>query len=327
MAQPQNIIALMMDFDLTLTPKYTQWPLLEHYGISEGDFWNDVNSRYAPDPEKRKQQLEVEEGSFPKNLRRPVAQNRADYTKELVYANVILDYVKNGRFKGLSRRLLRELGTKIDFFPGVPDFVKQLKELVSSNPEWKKHDIKLEFYIISGAIADMIRGSGIQSDCEGIFATEFGTGTNDRAEGEIDRIDFSVSDTEKTRFIHQINKGFEVGVNDQLPKHLRRVRGDCMIYVGDGPTDVPCMSTTNNFSGKCLAVFGKTGDMEKDKKAFKHAFDLSEQGRVFSFSEADYTEGSQTRQTLERFIAENADIITKDRKDMISMYAGKTPKF
>lgn len=323
---PQNVIALISDLDLTLTPAYTQTPLLKFFGIEPDSFWADVNSRYALDKESRKKELEEEEKKFPEGASVPIEQERADFAQELIYTNVILEYARDGRMKGLNRKILRECGKGIEFFPGVPEFIQNIKTWVSSNTLWKKHSIKLEFYLVSSAIADMIRGSKIMPFCDGIFATEFGTGKGDRVEGIIDRIDFSVSYTEKTRFIHKISKGFDVDVNDPLPKHMRRVRGDCMIFMGDGPTDVPSMSTVNAFGGKCIAVYGRHGEEKKDRKSFGNAFKLREQNRVFSFSPANFTENSQSINTLKYLIGECADRIVKDREAVIAAFAGKSPK-
>lgn len=317
---PQNVIALVSDLDMTLTPEYTQKPLLRRYGIPDDEFWKDVNGRYARAKDERQRQLVEEESRFPEGLRVPVEQLRADYTEEMVYANVILEYVRSGRMKGLSRKILREVGQEIEFFPGVPEFIGELKRFVGENPKWKKHDVKLEFYVISSAIADMIRGSKIMPFCDGIYAFEFGTGQNDRVDGEIDRVNFPMSYTEKTRFIHKITKGDGVDVNDPLPAQMRRVRGDCIIYVGDGPTDVPAMSTTNNFGGKCIAVYGSAKD------AFDNAIRLREQNRVVSFSEANYIEGSQTIRTLKHMITENAERIVRDRETAIAGFSGRSPR-
>ncbi len=123
-----------------------------------------------------------------------------------------------------------------------------------------------------------------------------------------------------------ISKGFDVDVNDPLPQNMRRVRGDCMIFMGDGPTDVPSMSTVNTFGGKSIAVYGVYGDPLKDKKAFENALKLREQHRVLSFSEADFTSESQSIRTLKYLISEAAERIVKDKDAAIGAFAGKTPK-
>ncbi len=322
-SQPQNIIAIIADLDHTLCPRDSEYPIFDHYDISEEAFWTDVNRRYESDKKKILKKLEQEEVKFPDGIRVPTSQERAGVSSELVYANVILEYVRRGVFKGLSRKLLRELGKEIGFFSGVPDFIQDIKDMVRANPFWNKHDIKVEFYIVSSALADMIRGSKISKHCDGIFATElspkFG---DDVVDGEVDKIDFSVSYTEKTRFIHMIHKGFDVSVNDFVPQNLRRVRGDCLIYIGDGLTDVPPMAATNSLGGKCIAVY----DPKAEDKRFSNALTLREHGRVFNFGPANFSKGEQTRKTLEILVSKAANKIVKDRETLLQEGTGKSPK-
>jgi len=40
----QNVIAVVWDFDKTLTPGYMQAPLFGRFGIVESDFWKEVNA-------------------------------------------------------------------------------------------------------------------------------------------------------------------------------------------------------------------------------------------------------------------------------------------
>src|SRR3989344_1100840 len=105
-SQPQNIIAIVSDLDHTLVPRDSEYPIFEHFGIDEKKFWQDVNSRHVIDRKGRKKQLEEEEAKFPSDVRVPITQERADFSSELVYANVILEYVRKGIFNGLNRKLL-----------------------------------------------------------------------------------------------------------------------------------------------------------------------------------------------------------------------------
>ena len=47
----------------------------------------------------------------------------------------------------------------------------------------------------------------------------------------------------KTRAVFEINKGIgkikNIEVNSKIPKELRRVQFDNMIYIADGPSDIP----------------------------------------------------------------------------------------
>lgn len=77
-----------------------------------------------------------------------------------------------------------------------------------------------------------------------------------------------------------------------------------MIYVGDGPTDVPCFATLNHRGGKSVAVYNHDSE-----KAFKQTYQLQEEGRMFTFAPADYREGSHLSLILERVVREMAQKI------------------
>src|SRR5260221_14057668 len=96
----QTIIALIWDFDKTLIPSYSEGPLFEHYKVNEIDFWNEVNGLV----------------DFYKS------QSIHNVSRDTVYLNHILTYVQKGIFKGLSNKLLYQLGGKIPFYKGLPEF-------------------------------------------------------------------------------------------------------------------------------------------------------------------------------------------------------------
>jgi hypothetical protein len=72
-----------------------------------------------------------------------------------------------------------------------------------------------------------------------------------------------VSYTEKTKFIFAINKGISSSqlardpycVNDHILLADREIPLNNMIYVGDGPTDVACMSLLRNAGCEIFAVY------------------------------------------------------------------------
>src|SRR6185295_6647668 len=133
----QNIIALIWDFDRTLTPDNMQRPIFEAYGIREQDFWDEVN-------------------------RLPAYYAKADVTvqPDTCYLTHILSYVQAGKMKGLTNERLRELGEKIVLFPGLPEAFDRLRAVLSP-PKYRDADLKLEHYIVSTGLEPMIRGSAI----------------------------------------------------------------------------------------------------------------------------------------------------------------------
>ncbi len=84
----QNIVAVIWDFDKTLSRTYMQAPLFARYGVNEKEFWDEVNGLDC-------------------HYRAAGAER---VSKDTIYLNHILTYVRRGIFKDLSNSLLRELG-------------------------------------------------------------------------------------------------------------------------------------------------------------------------------------------------------------------------
>ena len=132
-----NIIALIWDFDKTLVDGYMQDPLFAEYGIDNKEFWKEVNAL----PEK----YEEEQG---------VRVNR-----DSIYLNHILSYVKSRKFSGLNNKKLECLGGDINFYPGVLDIFPKTIDIIKKNGTYKEFNIKVEHYIVSTGLTQMIWGS------------------------------------------------------------------------------------------------------------------------------------------------------------------------
>ena len=102
----------------------------------------------------------------------------------------------------------------------------------------------------------MIKESKIAPYVDGIFACEFiespfppnfmsQTEFSLPIELEISQVGRTVDNTIKTRCIFEINKGSnrnnKIDVNSFIPHEDRRIPIDQMIYVTDGPSDVPVL--------------------------------------------------------------------------------------
>ena len=102
MAAPQNIVAVIFDFDDTLTEDSTT-KLLERYGIDPQDFW----------------------------ANRMKCLTDAGWDPPLAYLKLILDNVGEGKpFSNLTNKNLRAFGATLDFYQGIPKLFTELQELV-----------------------------------------------------------------------------------------------------------------------------------------------------------------------------------------------------
>ncbi len=310
----QNIIAVIWDFDKTLIPGYMQEPLFRRYGVESAEFWQEVNSL----------------GAYYRNAG---IERVAD---DMIYLNHLLTYVTHGVFQGLSNAVLRELGREIEFYPGMPDFLSRTKRMVASDPTYQKHEIALEHYVVSTGLRQMIMGSRIAEFVDDVWACEFlehiappgylaetpplpGSGR------EIRQIGYSIDNTTKTRALFEINKGTNrfprIGVNSKIDEAERRIPFQNMIYVADGPSDVPVFSILNQKGGRTFAVYRKGSHRE-----FQQVNELQKQDRVRSFGEANYTEDSQTSMWIETAIREIADRIVAVRDQALGDKVGKAPR-
>src|SRR3989338_1281518 len=145
-----NIIALLYDFDFTLSPHYMQEPLFRKYGVEGKRFWSEKEA-----------------------LTTDMNQKGINLDDECAYMNLILRYVRKGTFSDLSNRKLRELGQEITFFPGLPEFFPRINEMVQQHRQYQAHNLTVEHYVISTGLKEMIAGSTIGSSITDVFASEY----------------------------------------------------------------------------------------------------------------------------------------------------------
>ncbi len=292
MPAPQNLIAIVYDYDQTLSPNYMQDEVLfPNFGIDAKKFW------------LRCHELVRDQG----------------FDSELAYMKALLDYLDIDR---PTNARLRELGAGLQFFPGLPDMFEEFKAgLLTAQHE--AHGIKVEHYIISSGLKALIDGSRISPYLRATFGCEF-------AEDREGRITFPrrvISHTQKTQFLFRINKGlldYSEDVNDHMPADLRPVPFEHMIYVGDGPTDVPCFTVVRQHGGHAIAVYNP---LDPARSSFKKCYQLSTHAdRVRHIAPADYRRGSHLRLLLEQMVADVADRIINRRAAALEAATVRAPK-
>jgi hypothetical protein len=239
-----DIIALVFDFDDTLVPDSTT-KLLRSRGIDTKEFWQ-VHAKKL-----------IQEG----------------YDPPSAYLKLLLDNVGEDKPLGaLTNDDLRRFGETLDadYYPGLPQF---FDEVVSDVRE-KFKNIEVEFYIISGGLQPILEGSKIvRKYFSGVYGCQL---AGDSEQGMLKYVRRSVTFTEKTRYLFEINKGIKPEESKNNPflvnKHVeskdRRVPFRNIIYVGDGLTDIPCFSLLQSLKGKAFGVFNPENP-EKAKVALE----------------------------------------------------------
>jgi len=279
MSVPQNVIAIVYDYDQTLSPNYMQEEVIfPAFGIDSRAFW------------KKAQELVREQG----------------YDNELAYMKVLLDCL--GMDRPTNARL-RELGGSLRFYPGLPQMFEEFaKGLLSSQHE--AHGIKVQHYIISSGLKVLIEGSRLAPYVHGIFGCEYA----EDAAGCITFPKRVISHTQKTQYLFRINKGLlsmAQDVNDHMPAGVRPVPFHNMIYIGDGPTDVPCFTVVRQNGGHAIAVYNPD---DASRASFRKCYQLSTHAdRVRHIAPADFRSGSHLRLLLENMVNEIGNRIVESR--------------
>jgi hypothetical protein len=279
MAVPQNTIAVVYDYDQTLSPNYMQEEVLfPAFGIDARRFW------------KKCQELVANEG----------------YENELAYMRVMLEYLDIDR---PTNARLRELGRELRFYPGLPEMFEDFNAGLLT-PQHEAHGIRLEHYIISSGLKALIDGSRVAPHVKAVFGCEFA----EDAQGRITFPKRVISHTQKTQYLFRINKGLlelSQDVNDHMPAEVRPVPFEHMIYVGDGPTDVPCFAVVRQNGGHAIAVYNPA---DETRSSFKKCYQLTTHAnRVRHIAPADFRAGSHLRLLLEQMVEDVATRILDRR--------------
>jgi hypothetical protein len=197
----------------------------------------------------------------------------------------------------ITRKAFVDYGAQVQLFEGVMDWFDRI------NAYGKKKGIKIEHYIISSGIKEMIEGTKIAKKFKKIYASSFMYDQHNVAYWPAHALNY----TTKTQFLFRINKGLldawdNSRINSYVEKHKRPVPFTRIIYIGDGSTDIPCMKLVKDQGGYSIAVY------KPSSKKKNVAEKLMREDRVNFVAPADYTDGSvidiKVKAVIDKIIAE-----------------------
>lgn len=297
-----NIIAVIWDCDKTLVDGYMQDPIFEDYRINSGDFWK---------------QVDVIPNEY---LAKGIRVNRDTY-----YLNHFIKCAHNGTFPSLNNEKLHDYGAKQKFYKGIPEIFEQTKNMFKDDKSYTEYGIQVEHYIVSTGFAEVIRGSKLMPYVDGVWGCELLDAPDKDGNMVISEILYTIDNTSKTRAIFEINKGIgkieQIEVNSNIPEENRRVHFENMIYIADGPSDIPAFSVVKKSGGATFAIYPKG-----DTKAMQQVEQMRADGRVDMYAEADYSEGTTAQMWITNKIQKIADRIRDTEKARIMNSASGVPK-
>jgi hypothetical protein len=229
------------------------------------------------------------------------------YDNELAYMKCLLDYLSMDR---PTNEQLRQLGAKMQLYKGLPEMFEEFaRDLLEE--QHLAVGIHVDHYIVSSGLKILIEGSKLRPYLREVFGCEYA----EDSEGRIAFPKRVISHTQKTQYLFRINKGLldmAQDVNDHMPDEIRPVPFTNMIYIGDGPTDVPCFAIMRKHGGSAIAVYNPD---DPSRASFRKCYNLSVHAdRVRQIAPSDYRRGSHLRLLIEEMVHEIADRILATRK-------------
>jgi len=258
----QNTIALVYDFDGTLSPQPMQeYTVLPKIGVEPAEFWASVN--------------------------REARETESD--PMLVYMRHIIEALEREKVD-VKREDFAAMASAIEYFPGVATWFARVNAYVKKR---SRGQVKLAHYLISAGQKEILDGVSIRKHFKRIYASEY----HFNHHGVATFPKLLVTDTLKTQFLFRINKGLErvtESINEHMPEAERPIPFANIVYVGDGMTDVPSMALTKKSGGHTVAVFDPVSEKQR-----AICMKLLEAGRADFIAEADYRKSSKLSRRVE----------------------------
>lgn len=269
-------VTIMYDFDETLAPGNMQeYAFIPNLNIDAGEFW--------------------------KECAMLAKQNNMDSI--LSYMYVMVKKAKDKNFS-INKKEFYKQGEVIKFFDGVTTWFKRINEY------GEKLGLRVEHYIISCGLKEILEGTAIAKEFKRIFACNFAYDETGKPFWPNQAINY----TSKTQYIYRIRKqqldnlydSYEL--NEYIEDRSLLIPHSNMIYIGDGETDVPCMKIVKNEGGHSICVYNPNSEKKK-----KIANKLYKDNRVNFIAPADYKEDSKIESIIKSILEKISIDNTLDR--------------
>ena len=265
------IMAIMYDFDKTLsTTDMQNYSFIPSLDMTPAEFWGkttEFSEKYGVE-------------------------------RILSYMYMMIVEAKKKGIK-LTKEYLKSCGKDIKFYPGVTTWFKRINEYGAEK------GISVEHYLVSSGTKEIVEGSAIVNEFTAIYGCEYFY----NEEGEPIWPKLAINYTQKTQFFFRVAKG-AIDANDDQSVNAKtknlRIPMKNIVYMGDGMTDIACMTRVKKNEGNSIAIYQKDeGDKVKQ---------LYAEGRVSFTCRADYSAGSDLESVIKLIIDRIALQNTIDKK-------------
>ena len=214
------ILGIMYDFDKTLsTTDMQNYSFIPMVGMTPNEFWGAT-------------------GEF---------SERTGCERILSYMYMMIAKAKEKGIK-LTREALRECGKNIKYHPGVTTWFQRI------NDYGAQKGVKVEHYLVSSGTKEILEGCAIYDCFTKVYGCEYYY-----ENGEPVWPKLAINYTQKTQFFFRIAKGVtDVRDDDAVNEKARdglRIPYTNIAYIGDGMTDVACMTLVNKNKGYSIGVY------------------------------------------------------------------------
>ena len=169
----QNTIALVYDFDGTLTPKTMQeYTIIPRLKLNSNKFWADILNE----------------------------ANATDGEIMMIYMRQLISHAESLGIK-ITKDEFTFMADKIKYFRGVKDWFKNINDYIKKNHK----NIKVSHYVISAGHHEILQATSIRKNLTNIFGSQYYFDKH----GNATFPKIVVTDTTKTQFLFRINKGKE----------------------------------------------------------------------------------------------------------------------
>ena len=271
MAKP--ILAIMYDFDKTLsTTDMQNYGFIPALGLTPEQFWGATGEFSA----------------------------KTGCERILSYMFMMIKMAKERNIK-LTKEFLRDCGKNIKYHPGVTTWFERINKIGADR------GVKVEHYLVSSGTKEIVEGCSIYDSFTKAYGCEFLY-----ENGEPVWPKLAINYTQKTQFFFRIAKGVvdikdDDNVNRKIGEQGLRIPYENIAYIGDGMTDVACMTLVNKNGGYSVGVYT---DSNKESVA-----QIRKDKRCRFVVKADYSQSSDMEKVFTLIIEDIANRYILEQKE------------